>query len=195
MAKLNRRDFIKKAVIGTAAVAGARVLAACGGITKAVEVPVTAPEKGQVPVAAPAKGKIMVNSDICAGCLTCNIVCSLYNEGVVSKELSRIHVLKDELGGYLCEPVPCLQCDGPECLYACPVGAIYVDDVTGARVIDPKPCIGCKLCIEACPATPKRIQFNTEKKVAVKCDLCGGEPQCVKFCPLGALTYEKTKYA
>jgi len=160
------------------------------GATKTVEVP--GPTKTvEVPIAAPSKGHIIHNPNICSGCRTCEIVCSLYNEGVVNPELARIQVLKDELGGYICEAMPCLQCDGPECLLACPTGALYVDDVTGARVIDEKECIGCKLCMEACPTTPSRIRFNIAKNVCFKCDLCGGDPQCVKFCSMGALTFVK----
>lgn len=196
MAKVSRRDFIKQAAIGSAVIAGANMLRGYDRIVKAAELPVNAPisasRKAIVPDIAPARGHIVVNSAICAGCLTCNIACSLYKEGFISLMLSRIQVPKDELGGYVCEPAPCLQCDGPECLYACPTGALRVDDVTGARVIEPNACNGCQLCIQACPATPKRIRYHPEKKICVKCDLCDGEPQCVKFCPLGAITYEKT---
>lgn len=195
MAKITRRDFLKHAAISSAAVASAHLLK--GGIAEAAQSPVNPPSKSgkSVPVVAPVKGHIVVSSAICAGCLTCNVACSVYKEGVVSLTLSRIQVIKDELGGYVCEPAPCLQCDGPECLYACPTGALHLDSVTGARVIDSKACIGCKRCIAACPATPSRIRFNADKKISVKCDLCGGEPRCVKFCPTGAITYEKTGFA
>ena len=145
----------------------------------------------EVPIATPSKGHIVANPDICGGCRTCEAVCSLYKEGVSNPELARIQVLKDELGGYICEAMPCKQCDGPGCLLACPTGALHVDGVSGARVIDEKKCIGCKLCMEACPATPPRIRFNTAKNKSFKCDLCNGEPQCVKFCPTGAITYVK----
>ncbi len=33
--------------------------------------------------------------------------------------------------------------------------------------------------------------FDTELPKPVKCDLCNGEPQCVKFCPSEALKYEE----
>jgi Fe-S-cluster-containing dehydrogenase component len=138
---------------------------------------------------APSKGNIAVTIDICAGCRTCEAVCSLYKEGISNPELSRIHVFKDELDGYRCEPQPCRQCVHPGCLPVCPTGALHVDDVTGTRVIDEMICDGCQLCMQACVFKPKRIRFNAQKKVCFKCDLCGGEPQCVKFCPTGALTY------
>jgi Fe-S-cluster-containing dehydrogenase component len=90
------------------------------------------------------------------------------------------------------EPEPCLQCADPDCLRACPVeGAMYVDAETGARVVNEDVCTGCRLCIEACSQrneTP-RIRFDRGRSVAMKCDLCGGEPQCVRWCPNGSLRY------
>ena len=75
---------------------------------------------------------------------------------------------------------------------ACPVeGAMYIDEQTGARCINQEMCIGCKLCIEACGSyyDPPRIAFDPERGKAIKCDLCGGDPQCVKWCSNGALKY------
>jgi len=181
-----------KTVPTTVEVPGATKTVEVPGPTKTVEVP--GPTKTvtvEVPITAPSKGHLVHNPDICSGCRTCEIVCSLSKEGAVNPELARIHVSTDRLGGYISEVMSCKQCDGPECLLACPIDALHVDAVTGARVIDEKKCIGCKLCMEACPATPSRIRFNTAKNVCFKCDLCGGEPQCVKFCPYGALTFVK----
>jgi len=78
---------------------------------------------------------------------------------------------------------------------ACEVGAIYVDEKTGARCIDEEKCREkCddgQPCIDACAAyyDPPRIYFDPEKKIAIKCDLCEGDPQCVKWCSNGALRY------
>jgi Fe-S-cluster-containing dehydrogenase component len=83
----------------------------------------------------------------------------------------------------------CQQCDDPKCLKACPTGALHVDDKSGARVIDQKVCIGCQTCLRACifySTSTSRIKYNAETKKCFKCDLCGGDPECVKRCPLGA---------
>jgi len=41
-------------------------------------------------------------------------------------------------------------------------------------------CIGCEMCVLACPlAVP---YFDPALKVAVKCDFCHGDPECVKHC-------------
>lgn len=137
------------------------------------------------------RGFIAVNDEICSGCRTCEAVCSLFHEGAVSAQLSRIEVTTWPFDGYRSEVYACQQCTAPECLFACPTGALHRDEVTGVMVIEKKDCRGCKLCLDACPQTPARIRYDEDKKVCLKCDLCGGDPQCVKYCMEGALSLKK----
>ncbi len=137
------------------------------------------------------RGRIVCDSTICSGCRACEAVCSLFHEGVVSPELSRIQIATWEYEGWRSEIYVCKQCQGAECLAACQLGAIYVDERTGASVIDEQQCNGCGECIEACLCTPSRIRYNVEKAICVKCDLCGGAPQCIKYCQEGALSFEE----
>ena len=46
-------------------------------------------------------------------------------------------------------------------------------------------CKGCDWCVQACEHGG--ITIHPESGLAVACDLCGGEPQCVEFCPEEAL--------
>ena len=47
-------------------------------------------------------------------------------------------------------PIPCMQCERPECVKACPVGACYrSEDGIVVQVWDR--CIGCRACMIACP--------------------------------------------
>jgi carbon-monoxide dehydrogenase iron sulfur subunit len=128
----------------------------------------------------------------CAGCRTCEAVCSLSHEGANSPSFARTWITDYILEGRRIEGITCKQCNSPNCLQACPVQAIVIDAKTGARVIDPKKCQGAKLCIKACPQYPNSpIKFDAARKIAIKCDLCGGEPLCVKYCPESSLTLVK----
>jgi len=68
---------------------------------------------------------------------------------------------------------------------ACPVGAIALNERTGAWVVDVEECIGCSDCVEACPY--EAIFVHEELEVSLKCDLCGGGPECAAMCPTGAV--------
>ena len=51
-------------------------------------------------------------------------------------------------------------------------------------------CIGCKMCMNACPLG--NISFHPTLRKVFKCDLCGGDPECAKFCPSGAIQFVET---
>lgn len=74
-----------------------------------------------------------------------------------------------------------------DCYLACEYDALQIDPKTGARVIDPEKCVGCGECMAACPWN--MIVHNEEADKNTKCDLCGGDPQCVKYCPASAIKY------
>jgi len=143
-----------------------------------------------VPVKVPrSKGVLVVDHELCSGCMQCVHTCSLVKFGVGSHELANIKMAAVTKYIFDAYAQPCLQCTKPKCLLTCPTKAIVVDNVTGARVIDDKLCTGCRICIDSCPFTPKRISFDKVRNKAIKCDLCGGDPSCVKACPTGALQY------
>ncbi len=43
------------------------------------------------------------------------------------------------------------------------------------------------MCFLFCPSGAISIDPNT--LLPIKCDLCGGDPECVKACPTGALDF------
>jgi len=144
-----------------------------------------------------AKGVIIADKSLCSGCRICEIVCSNFNSaGRNAASLSRILLEKEYLQGEY-QPKVCHHCADPPCLKVCPVAALQVEKQrnTYARIIDERVCIGCKKCIEACQQyfRPSRPRFDVQKQRTIKCHLCFGDPQCVKFCPLGVLRVEHSE--
>ncbi|MBS7607424.1 4Fe-4S dicluster domain-containing protein [Candidatus Bathyarchaeota archaeon] len=80
-------------------------------------------------------------------------------------------------------PHLCAQCYDYPCVEACPVGALSTSKETGAVLVDREKCIACGRCIDACPG--KVPYIHPRDNYAVICDLCGGDPKCVKACSEG----------
>ena len=120
----------------------------------------------------------------CVGCRICELVCSLKHYGVINPQRARIRVYRQEDQDKI---ETCRFCDNPKCVEACPTGAMYLEN--GRAVHDRDKCDLCGACIEACPF-PGALRIFEEE--LLKCDLCGGEPECVKYCPTGALTLNST---
>ncbi|MBW2140670.1 MAG: 4Fe-4S dicluster domain-containing protein [Deltaproteobacteria bacterium] len=149
------------------------------------------------------EGYIVIDPKKCCGCQTCMMACSLAHGGKINTKIARIQVMQDPYEHYPndIDVAPCRQCVYPECLAACPVpDAIFVDTGNGnVRRVDESKCIGCQLCVTACPFIPSSIVWNFEEGVAQKCDLCidtphwdekggfGGKQACVDVCPMDAI--------
>jgi Fe-S-cluster-containing hydrogenase component 2 len=69
----------------------------------------------------------------------------------------------------------------------CPVKAISRDEELGRVFVDYDVCIGCRSCVAVCPFGA--MNFNIKDKQVFKCDLCDGDPQCVRFCEEKAIEY------
>ena len=114
----------------------------------------------------------------CTGCQRCEVACSLHHEGRIWPEASRIRVFMPFPGVEVTHL--CAQCDDYPCVESCPVEALKIDDNTGAVLVDQEACTSCGLCLKACPG--KVPTLHPETKKAVICDLCKGDPECVKVC-------------
>lgn len=131
---------------------------------------------------------IVISPEKCTGCRTCELVCSFYKIDTFNPKDAAISVLfYDEAG--LQVPMVCMQCDEPHCMTVCTVNAITKDSKTGTVNVDSEKCIGCKMCVSACPFG--NMTYSSRLKKVIKCDLCDGYPQCVRLCPSGALEYKE----
>ncbi|MDY6876386.1 MAG: 4Fe-4S dicluster domain-containing protein [Chloroflexota bacterium] len=126
-----------------------------------------------------------INAEKCTGCRICENFCSFHHEGAIWPERARITIVtQSDKGPFL--PNVCRQCEDAPCAAACPVDAITLNEHTMAWVVDVGECIGCGGCVEACPYDA--ISLDEGLGVSLKCDLCGGEPECAPMCPSGAIT-------
>ncbi len=129
--------------------------------------------------------------DVCVGCNLCELACSLFHDDVVNPRRSRIQIHRTAhtggaSGNYWDYPVLCRQCEHVYCVEACPVDCFTVNPATGTFDVVPEECIGCTLCVEACPWG--EIFMDPQTNIAIKCDLCGDEdPKCVEICPSDVL--------
>lgn len=129
---------------------------------------------------------IVVDYDQCRGCNCCTLACSFAKTKTFNSNKANLSITQfPELDLYV--PVVCQQCLQPVCMEVCPAQAIYLDEKTGASIIDQNICIGCKMCIMACPFGSPWV--DSERSCVMKCDLCGGDPECVKYCGYGALQF------
>ncbi|MEM2972094.1 MAG: 4Fe-4S dicluster domain-containing protein [Candidatus Bathyarchaeia archaeon] len=124
----------------------------------------------------------------CSGCRKCEVACSLFHEKQIWPEASRIRVFMLVPG--LEFPHFCAQCEDYPCVKACPVNALSISRKTGAVLVKKEACIGCGKCIEACPG--KIPHMHPKENYILICDLCGGNPQCVKVCQEGGWNVLKT---
>ena len=122
----------------------------------------------------------------CTGCRLCELVCAVFHDGISNPSRSRIKVMKWEAEG-LYIPMSCQQCQDAPCMNVCPVKAISRDEELGRVFIDYDICIGCRSCVAVCPFGA--MNFNIKDKQVFKCDLCDGDPQCVRFCEEKAIEY------
>jgi Fe-S-cluster-containing hydrogenase component 2 len=123
---------------------------------------------------------IVLDPAKCSGCSRCQVHCAFFHSGAVGRSAARIKVVKDE-GAGLDFPVVCQQCRERYCT-KCPEQAIRVGPL-GEIVVSNTLCTGCGTCARLCPIGA--IELHGE--LPCVCDLCGGDPRCVKACTLDAL--------
>lgn len=155
---------------------------------------------------------LLISPELCIGCRGCQSACKAWNQLPSEKTENRgslenppdltpdlytriryveVPSEKDTVR-WLFVSQRCLHCEDAGCIKICPApGALYKTK-EGAVAFDKEKCIGCKLCVTACPFDVPRYDMNN--KIS-KCHLCsdriaeGLSPACAKTCPTGAITY------
>jgi dimethyl sulfoxide reductase iron-sulfur subunit len=152
----------------------------------------------------------------CIGCHTCSVACKQANNLPNKIWWNRILTVggesMDTAGGKFPNlemrhiPVNCQHCDNPPCAKACPVGATYKREEDGIVIQDYDKCIGCRICMVACPYNARSFNWSKPEyyvdhtvgdvdapvhqyNVVEKCTFCvnrlarGEKPACMEYCP------------
>jgi Fe-S-cluster-containing hydrogenase component 2 len=80
-------------------------------------------------------------------------------------------------------PVICRQCVERYCL-RCPESVFEVGPL-GQIIASPTLCVACGTCETLCPIGAIELYDD----IPYVCDLCGGDPRCVKECNVGAIEF------
>jgi Fe-S-cluster-containing dehydrogenase component len=135
----------------------------------------------------------LIDNRRCIGCHACSVACKAEHE--VPLGVARTWVKYIEKGTFpetrrTFTVTRCNHCDDAPCVEICPTTALFKRR-DGIVDFDPRRCIGCKACMQACPYDALYIDPRTE--TAAKCNFCahrvevGLEPPCVTVCPTQAI--------
>lgn len=130
---------------------------------------------------------LVIHPEKCPGCGDCETACSVKHTGISDSANSCIRVMNEKYDETFFLPMTCQQCEDPPCLASCDSQAIYRDDELNRVMIRHDKCVGCRMCVSACPFGA--MGFDEERGKSFKCDLCGGSPECVRVCKEKAMEY------
>lgn len=129
----------------------------------------------------------------CYGCKTCSMACKSENQtppGVLWRRVRDYETDAPNSEGFI--SMSCNHCDDPQCMKVCPADT-YHKRPDGIVVQDHEKCIGCRMCIMACPYNAP--VFDPQEGKTSKCNMCaerldeGLPPRCVASCPAGVLKF------
>jgi len=159
----------------------------------------------------PRRWAMVIDLRRCDGCKKCTEACQAKHFLPPEQEWIKVYTLRDRTGVQFNVPRLCMHCEDAPCVRVCPVTATFVDR-DGLVLVDQDKCIGCRLCMAACPyearyfnwtepktkpplptrATPE-FPSPQQKGTVGKCVLCvhnikyGELPYCLEACTMDAI--------
>jgi len=144
----------------------------------------------------------------CDGCKDCTRGCQKMHFLPPEMEWIKVYSVTTPTGQTMPMPVLCQMCEQAPCVQVCPVGATFKSP-DGAVLVDQNVCIGCRMCMAACPYGVRFFNWNKPPDVPEpfrsesplftapqhqgtvgKCDSCahrlrdGDLPACVTSCSM-----------
>jgi Fe-S-cluster-containing dehydrogenase component len=211
--KVSRREFLTRAALASGGCAVYLLLGPGGAAEASSPVPGGASPLGDYDWEQHSYA-YLIDAQKCIGCGMCVKACKAENkvpDGNFRTWIERYEISEDGeaevdspnggLNGFEVNvshikiakaffvPKMCNHCKAAPCVQVCPVGATYRTK-DGVVLVDPKHCVGCGYCIQACPYAVRFM--NPATHTADKCTLCyhrmtkGLKPACVAACPVQA---------
>jgi len=208
---LKRRTFLQGAI----ALTGTAVAGALLGSR-------SAPPAASADTAAGPKRQWAMVFDLrrCEGCVTtekapqCVEGCNAEHFVPKGQEWLKVFEMEAAGGHSYFLPRPCMQCENPPCVMVCPVQATY-RTAEGVVLINHERCIGCRMCMAACPYSARSFNWGEPENPAgatfakyspeypvphrrgtvEKCMFCahrmkdGKLPACADACPMYAIYF------
>jgi len=203
---LTRRDVLRLATATSAVLAAGRALDVLPMLQR-----VSAADVPAVGVDAAHQWAFVIDLRRCDGCGDCTLGCQEMHYLPSDQEWIKVYDLIDSTGGEFHLPVLCQMCERAPCVQVCPVGATY-HLADGPVVVDQSICIGCRMCMAACPYGVRTFNWRPGPDVPAgkesndplfqapqrggtvgKCDSCAHEardgrlPACVTSCSMAAI--------
>lgn len=207
---ISRRLFGKKLIIGSVTLIASGWSALEVFSKKAYD---TLPQRSIAP--ENRKWVMVIDLAKCDGCRECTKACNKMHFVPSFQEWIKVYEMTDneETGPYFM-PRPCMHCDNPPCVRACPVSATF-KRTDGVVMMDQNRCIGCRNCMAQCPYSARffnwgepphtaeelsqlysmELNYPHRKGVVEKCTLCphllrkGKLPACAAVCPMGVIYF------
>ncbi len=210
MSGISRRKFLKTTVAGSSALAVASTKTAFG--MKEFH-------------GYPDSMGVLVDLTRCIGCRTCEAACNkehglpepklpfddfsvfdqTFHDGKQKRRTGDdaytvVNRYDQDQGAPVFRKIQCNHCNEPACLTSCFVNA-YTKTKEGAVIYNADVCVGCRMCMVACPFRIPAYSYDSAlHPQVIKCNFCydtrlkyGKPPACVEACPQEALTFGHRK--